>query len=195
MKKPIIILLLVLSSSCYANYTWKFYDYFFHVGQQYRFNHRTLYSIDLQYDRLRKSCLNNKKYLGFGANYLFNESHQEFGVKALWNPSYFFFDMHKSFKCIPYIYSEGILILDKKTNTSTEQSKYHNKAIRPGLGITGIYCKHYSYNIRTSIQLGYNLNINQNFNNGLTLDFKIGIALNPSKIKNYFRSFRKENKI
>lgn len=189
MRKPIIFILLALalSSSCLANYTLRFNDYSFHIGKHYRFNQNPMYSFDLQYDRFYKSCLKNKKYFGIGSNCFFNEAHKEIGIKALWNPTQVFINNHQSIKFIPYIFIEGILIL-KNIPTEPILTKSNNKILRPGLGITNIFCKHLPFNIRTSVQLGYNSTQKHIFElkKPLSLDFKIGIAINPTKFKDIF---------
>lgn len=177
---------LIIPLTCDAKFGWSFTDYSLLVGQQYRFGQRPLWAFEFQYDRFSTNCLKQRKYCGIGANYSFNDNYSEIGLKAMWNPTRLAVLASRSTKFYPYLFGQGNFIQTKTQNPLTAENKPINSySFRPGLGLTGNFREDKVLSIRTYIQLGYNIPLEnaQNFKNSLTLEFKLGIGINARRIK------------
>lgn len=169
-----------------AKFGWSFTDYSFLAGQQYRYKIGPLWSFEFQYDRYRSSCLTQKRYLGLGANYSFNGAYNEWGLKCMWNPTRLIIMTSRTIKFYPYIFGQGNYIVSKNyDNNTAETNLVSSYGFRPGLGLTGKIREDHALSIRTYLQVGYNIpfDSDQNFKKSISVEFKVGFALNSRKMK------------
>jgi hypothetical protein len=196
LKKVIIILTLILPLTCDAKFGWSFTDYSLLAGQQYRFGQRPLWSFEFQYDKFSSSCLRHTHYKGIGVSYNFNDNQTEFGLKGMWNPTNWTVLASRSTKFYPYLFGQGNFIQTKTPSTiAGENKQIKSYSFRPGLGLTGNFLENKVLNIRTYLQLGYNIpsSNGQNFKNSLTLEFKLGFGINSRRInKNHQKEIEAE---
>lgn len=186
MKKVLIILLILIPNMTYAVFGWRFKDISFLAGQQYGYNHRPLWALELQFNRFNRSCTRIEKYFGFSTNYAFMNNHYEMGVKTLWNPSNIYFRINRYTNLLPYLYGQANFSETKTQISNTNQQGISNNFIfRPGIGMTGYFNTFKAINIRTQIQFGYNMINRHSFNikNNGTIEFKVGFGFNLYTIK------------
>lgn len=186
MKQAIIILTLILPLTSNARFGWSFTDYSILAGQQYRFEQRPLWSFEFQYDKCSKHCLRETHYRGIAVNYSFNNNQTEIGLKGMWNPTNWTVLASSSTKFYPYLFGQGNYLQTKSQDPITAENKQINSYnFRPGLGLTGNFREDNVLNIKTYLQLGYNIPFNstQNFKNALTLEFKLGFGINTRRLK------------
>jgi len=91
-----------------------------------------------------------------------------------------------STKFYPYLFGQGNFIQTKSQDQVTSENKQINRySFRPGLGLTGNFREDKILSIRTYLQIGYNILINntQNFKNSLAFEFKLGFGINSRRIK------------
>jgi len=172
--------------TCLGKFGWSFADYSILAGQQYRFGQRPLWNFELQYDKYSSSCLHQSHYFGIGLNYSFNDNQTEYGLKGMLNPTHFKIMVSRTVKFYPYLFGQGNFIqtnsLDPITNERKQIGSY---SFRPGLGLTGNVMEDKVLNIKTSLQVGYNIPFDntQSVKNSLTLEFKVGIGINSRRLK------------
>lgn len=172
--------------TCLGKFGWSFADYSILAGQQYRFGQRPLWNFELQYDKYSSSCLHQSHYFGIGLNYSFNDNQTEFGLKGMLNPTHFKIMVSRAVKFYPYLFGQGNFIQTKSFDPITTESKQiSNYGFRPGLGLTGNIREDKILSIRTSLQVGYNILLNngQSLKNSLTLEFKVGVGINLRRLK------------
>lgn len=171
---------------CLGKVGWTFNDYSILAGQQYRVGLRPLQNHELQYDNYSTSCTRQSHYLGLGLNYSFNDNIKEFGIKAMYNPTRINIKVTRTIKFYPYFFGQGNFIQTKYTDPISAQNKQINKyGLRPGIGLSGNVRDNKVLNIRTSLQVGYNILFDnaESLKKPLTLEIKVGIGINSKKIK------------
>ena len=177
---------IILPLTCLGKFGWSFADYSILAGQLYRFGQRPLWNFELQYDKYSKSCLHQSHYFGFGLNYSFNDIQTEYGLKGMYNPARYKIMVSRTVKFYPYLFGQGNYIQTKSVDPITTENKQINKyGFRPGLGLSGNIREDKVLCIRTSLQVGYNIPLDnaQSFKNSLTLEFKVGVGINTKRLK------------
>lgn len=177
---------IILPLTCLGRSGWSFADYSILAGQQYRFGQRPLWNFELQYDKYSKSCLHQSHYFGFGLNYSFNDIQTEYGLKCMYNPTRYKIMASRTVKFYPYLFGQGNYIQTKSLDPITTENKQINKyGFRSGLGLSGNIREDKVLCIRTSLQVGYNIPLEnaQSFKNSLMLEFKVGVGINTKRLK------------
>ncbi len=172
--------------TCEAKLGWSFADISILSGQQYRYGQRSLWSLEVQYDRVHKNCRMHRKYFGFAANYSFNENYSERGLKVMWDPINSSFPISRMSRFYPYIFGQGNYSQEKSNDLLTSENKLINSySFRPGLGLTANFKEPNLLSLRAYIQVGYNLPINHtpNFKNSLIFEFKVGVGLHARRLR------------
>ena len=180
------ILIIILPLTCEARFGWSFTNYSIITGQQYRIGQRPLWGFELQYDRFSSSCLTHKKYFGIATNYSFNDTYNEIGLKFMWNPTRQVILFSRSIKFYPYLFGQGNYVQTKLQEPLTAGiRKMSGYNFRPGLGVTGNIRETKVISIRTYVQLGFNIPIDNALKpkNPLTFEFKVGIGINARQLK------------
>jgi hypothetical protein len=171
MKSIFLLVVGLISLQCHAFIGFNLNDFSLLVGQQWKTQNTTLWSIDFQYEKYRKTCTQTNNFFGVGINHTFRNDESIFGVKLMWNPTKLKIAATRQSAIIPYLI--GQFDYTKQTLNST-------KVFKPGVGITGTFYYSHAPNIKASLQSTYAIPLQsyQNLYSGLVIECKIGIGIN-----------------
>lgn len=117
-----------------------------------------------------------------------------YSVKGMYNPTKLLVPLSRKTKFYPYIFGQGNLIQINPSGTQ-EQKSTISYDVTTGIGITGDINDFKVVNLRTYLQLGYNMplhNTTTNFANALLLQFKVGIGINMRRVKSLRESRKRK---
>ena len=186
MKKSLIIFLLFVPVICFARIGWSFSSYSFLFGQQYRYNQKSIFTAELQYDFFRTSCTVRPVYYGASITYSEINNYSELGFKGMWNPTRIIIMANNILRFYPYMFTQANYFpQDQRGGFTSGMRSIGNYGVRTGIGLAGNFPELKILNFRCHIQLGYHQSytISETFSNSLVVEFKIGAGINVLAIK------------
>lgn len=145
------------------------------------FGQKPLWSVDFQYDRYSKTCINRTHYFGLGIVYAKNRNYEELGAKVMWNPTRVVLVASRTAKFYPYLFGQANYIrLIPQVNGA-----FNGYGVRPGIGITGNLRDDQLVNIRTHLQVGCTIPLDNLPTNkvSLAIELKVGLGINAKRLK------------
>ncbi|MCI5055776.1 MAG: hypothetical protein MRY83_06685 [Flavobacteriales bacterium] len=168
-----ILVLLLLSNSCFGRIGWGFNNYTVASGFDFKNDSRI---VEIYFDTYKRSCVKRKNYRAIGIKHILNNKQKALSLRVAYDPLGWVFLFSRNIKFYPYLNGELMYVFRKE--------KYHFK---PSFGVLGNFFERAPFQLKTTIHVGYWASKDSPFNHNLSIDMMLGLSLNFCRLRSLMR--------